>query len=80
MVPPLRERERVANLLGRSVAEVTACLWAFAALDEDNAATGEAAKVEAELWQQYHDDRLELMLAADAVLEERKRVPYYLSD
>lgn len=79
MVPPLRERERLANLTGHSVQEVTARLWMFAALDPDNSATGDAGKRETELWQQYADDRLELMLAADALLEERKRIPRYLS-
>ena len=73
------ERERLANLTGHAVAEVTARLWAFAALDPDNQASGDAGKRERELWERYADDRLELMIAADAVVEERKRVPRYLA-
>ncbi len=79
MVPPLPERERLSNLTGHSVAEVTARLWAFAAVDPDNAATGDAGKRETELWERYADDRLELLIAADALIEERRRIPHYLS-
>lgn len=80
MVPPQRERERVANLLRQEVAEVTARLWAFATLDESNDSSGgTVGRREEELWERYADDRMELMVDADAILDERKRVPHYLS-
>lgn len=78
MVPPLRERERVANILGRSVADVTACMWAFAGLDQENPSTGEGDATTGKLWEQYHDDRVEAMIAADAIVEARRSVPHHL--
>lgn len=76
LVPPLRERERVASVLRQPVEEVTRRMWMFAGLDPENPSEGtEAGERERRLWAEYADDRLRLMLDTDAALEGRRRVP-----
>ncbi len=75
LVPPAAERDRVANLLGQSVEEVTRRYWMFAAIDPDSKAEGEAGQREQRLWVRFHNDRMALMVAADEALERRRSRP-----
>lgn len=80
MIPPMAERERVANVLRRTVPAVTHRYWMFAAVDPDNASAGEAPGLrERRLWTQYADDRVACLVDAEGVTDDQKRVPRYLS-
>lgn len=76
LLPPAAERERLASVLRRDLGAITDRLWMFAGLDPDNPSDGHAAgETEARLWLQYGDNRLALLLAADDIMNERRRLP-----
>jgi hypothetical protein len=70
LLPPSPERERVANLTGHDVAEVTRRLWMYAGPDPDNCSGGEpAGSIESRLWERYRDDRMALLVAAEDAVQ-----------
>lgn len=73
-LPPRQELERLGNLLRRPVDDVLEQLQAFALI----AAGGEGNKRDQALWDEFSGDALGCAIAADDVLQERRRVPYHL--
>lgn len=75
-LPSLAQRQKVANLTGHDVAEVTRHCAMFAALDVGNPSAGVAPQPrEAGLWTDFAGDRLALVLEAEAIIEGKRRVP-----
>lgn len=73
-IPPQPERERVGNLVRQDLDAVTARYQEFVAAEEGEVVGATVAR----LWQEYHGQPLECAIAADEVLESRKRLPYHL--
>lgn len=78
-MPPSIERERIASLLRRDLAAVTARFWMFAGLDPDNPSAGRPAGArERRAWRDYADRRMDLLIDADEILDARKSRPGWL--
>jgi hypothetical protein len=75
-LPSLAERQKIANLTGQDIAEVTRRCSMYAALDPNNPSEGvPPTERETRLWADHATDRLALMLEAQAILEGKRRVP-----
>ena len=73
-IPPQVERERLANVVRRDLDAVTERYQAFA-----SAEAGEpVGPTVMRLWATFGTQPLDCAIAADEVLEARKRVPYHL--
>jgi hypothetical protein len=73
-LPPLLERQRLAAMLRRELPEINSRYHDF----EIMASGGEGDKHIAALWKKFGTDPLACGIAADEVLQSRRRVPHHL--
>lgn len=73
-MPNSMARQRMANILGMPVEVVMRRFHLFRDLERGE----DAPARETKLWKIYSDDRIQCLVDADEVIDERRNLPYHL--